>query len=307
MKNSKNKIARHATPQVGPNGTAPVAELAQKFLEAAPTLGQHRSLAPMLYSSSRLVAQIGHVPIGQVTTAQVLQLLTNHQSRSQKFHLTNLKRFFRWCQAEGYLPANKPIPTAPIHLKIPAPAKLEILSSSELRRLLSGTKDVEILLWLALAAFAGLRTAEIQNLSWESIEPGKRIYLRPELSMAGKGRRVAMLPVLDAWLQPFYGSRGLVVKSRTVKRRLALLIRAHGLVLRPNMLRHACCAYRYRATGDSANICLEMGLYPALVNRHHLLPVTKADALEYFSLTPKAVGVQDWPALVSEYQLKGDK
>jgi integrase len=301
VKNHKNKneIARLAgLAQAGHNSTAPLAELAQRFLQTAPTPGQCNNLAPI----SRLVAQIGQMPIGQVTSSHVQQVLTHYHSCSQRFYLANFKRFFRWCQDEGYLPLNLPNPAGSIRIMIPAAPNPQVLTPAELRKLLAGTTDVEVQLWLALSAFAGLRTGEIERLSWDSIEPGRHIYLRRQLSNSGKARQVPIRPVLDAWLKPFYGSHGPAVKSRTVPQRLCRVIRTLALDLRRNMLRHSCLAYRYRLAADSTRICLEMGLHATLFNLHRLVPVTKADAQEFFSLTPEVVGIQDWPALVAEYR-----
>jgi hypothetical protein len=44
-----------------------------------------------------------------------------------------------------------------------------------------------------------------------------------------------------------------------------------------------------------------MGLDATLLARSFLTRITREQALEYFSLTPEAVGIKDWPQRVAKY------
>jgi hypothetical protein len=63
----------------------------------------------------------------------------------------------------------------------------------------------EMLPYLAVAAFAGLRQAEIERLQWEHVK-ADHIVIVGAISKKGESRHVPILPNLAAWLERFQNS-----------------------------------------------------------------------------------------------------
>jgi integrase len=174
-----------------------------------------------------------------------------------------------------------------------------ILTPAELGTLLSGPNDVETLVWLALQAFAGLREGEIRRLSWDHVAPGVNLSLPPEIMQTRAGRFVPILPVLDAWLRPFCGTRGPLASSRNIPARIVQLFRKLGVPPKRNALRNSYCAYRRADTRSLEKVAQETGR--PLEMLRHSQPMTAAEARLFFSFTPEAVGIGSWPSRVADY------
>jgi integrase len=98
-----------------------------------------------------------------------------------------------------------------------------IITPAQLKALLAGAKDVESILYLAISAFSGLRPAELERLSWDLIQLGEGIAIPPQIAKHPVGRRVPILPVLEAWLRPFHGSQGWVIAPSLTPRKVQRL------------------------------------------------------------------------------------
>jgi integrase len=190
------------------------------------------------------------------------------------------------------------IPASPAGVAECHPA---IMTPDELRTLLSGTNDVETIHFLALQAFTGIRLGEIQRLSWDCVTPGAILVLPPEISQMRVGRVVPLLPVLDAWLRPFYGTRGPLVSSRNIPARTVQLFRKLGVPPKLNALRNSYCAYRLADTRSLERVAQETGRPLRMLGNPLRQPVTAAEAREFFSLTPEAAGIENWPRRVADY------
>jgi hypothetical protein len=177
------------------------------------------------------------------------------------------------------------------------------MDPSGLRRLLVSTQDPECVLWLALSAFIGIRPRELEQLNWKDILPGVRIVISPpsNTSYYYRRRTVPIHPALDAWLQPFYGTLGMVMPRRGIRRRTHRLARLLGLPLSPNILRDSYCAYRLAPINSLQQVAAEIGRDLRTVRNHLLCPVPMMATNEFFSLAPEAVGIKDWPETVAIY------
>jgi integrase len=179
------------------------------------------------------------------------------------------------------------------------PPRPEILTPDQLKSLLSGTKDVELLVFIAISAFAGIRHAELERLPWHEIQPGTGIHIGPEMTSVN-GRVVLIHPTLDAWLGPFYGTEGQVIPSRRVLARLHNLSKQLKLAIPHRAFRQSYCAYYLALVADVAQVASEAGRTPYLLERF-TVRVSAEDAKKFFSLTPENVGLKDWPKLVAEH------
>ncbi len=165
----------------------------------------------------------------------------------------------------------------------------EIFTPSELSKLLaSATPD--FLPALAICAFGGLRTAEVQRLVWGDVDlAGGFITVGADKAKTRTRRIVPILPALAAWLSPHARKTGQVWKGTAEKFNHAqqATAAAAGVAWRDNGLRHSFASYRLAATQSAAQVSLEMGNSPQVVFRHYRELVKPADAQAWFGVAPQ--------------------
>lgn len=152
---------------------------------------------------------------------------------------------------------------------------------------------------LAIAAFAGLRTAELKRLDWQDVRFDIGVIeVKAVNAKTGARRPVPILPNLLAWLMPFKGSTGLVMG--TVKKADVMMQRVmqeartdgDGKVWEPlkwlkNGFRHSFASYRLQSTQNAPQTAFECGHDAAMLNKHYRQLVTSADAEAYGKITPE--------------------
>ena len=130
--------------------------------------------------------------------------------RTRKNVIDAWTTFFRWCRDHEWLPFGEPTAPERIDRPIITGAIPATWTPDELETLLKQVKAA-YLPWLALAAFAGLRSEEVcpdqkskkSGLAWEDIVWERGIIIvRPETSKTGRRRVVPVNPALRAWLEP---------------------------------------------------------------------------------------------------------
>lgn len=126
-----------------------------------------------------------------------------------------------------------------------------------------------LLPYLALAAFCGLRRAELRRIAWRRIEWDKsRIYVPGRVGK--RAARWVQLRAAYAFLLPYKGRAGLITprnfrESLDRARLLAAdLLDAHKVEGRlsawpQNCLRHGFASYHYSFFGDAKGLATEMG------------------------------------------------
>jgi integrase len=253
------------------------------------------------YQLQGLVRAFGDLPLDRVMTVQIHQFVRNpnHTPRVQRQRLGLTQAVFNLGRKRDYLPRHQR--TAADSVKVIVPnMPPPVLTPFVFKRLLEGTRVVELLLWMVLSAFAGLRSRELEGLSWDAIRPGTSIEM-PRDSKGGYRRSIPMHPALDVWLRPFYGCQGKVFKSRNLRHRLMLHARTLGIGLRLNALRASYAAHLMTQSCDPVLVAGVLGHRSAWATYRPCLRITLQDATEYFALTPEAVGITNWPEMVAQY------
>src|SRR5262249_12308867 len=101
----------------------------------------------------------------------------------------------------------------------------------------------EMIPYLAIGAFAGLRQAEIARLHWEQ---GKEdhILVMGSIPKPGEKRLVPILPNLEAWFESHRRTKGPVVEFANVTNQLGKLLKSASLESVHNGLRHSFGSHR---------------------------------------------------------------
>ena len=152
----------------------------------------------------------------------------------------------------------------------------------------------EILPYIAIGLFAGLRRAEIERLDWSEIDfDSGHIEVTAEKSKSKIANRfVTMQPNLRKWLMPLRKFKGSVTPQETfVFRQLFDQAReAAGFDEWPdNALRHSFASYHVAHFKDAKALALEMGhIDSGMLFNHYRALVKPKEADRYWRIRPVA-------------------
>jgi len=171
--------------------------------------------------------------------------------------------------------------------------RVAILAPAELTRLLTvaDEMDGEMVPYIALQAFAGLRAAEADRITWEAIRlPQFLIDVGAEVAKRNEPRWTKIEPCLHAWLSRHRKSNGKVRPSNARKRLDAIREEAgfdDWQGTHNNALRHSYGSYHLARFSDAGRTREEMGHSdePSF-RRDYRERVLPDDAQSYWSITP---------------------
>jgi len=194
---------------------------------------------------------------------------------------------FAFAQARGYI-AKGTNPAEDMERINSTGGAIDIYTPKELADLLKhASKDY--LPYIALGAFAGLRSAEIERLDWKAVDlGGGYIHVAADKAKTAQRRLVPILPNLAQWLAPYTKRRGKVWKGNVydLQEARAATVEKAGVAWKPNALRHSFCSYRLADIQNAAQVALEAGNSPQMVFRHYRELVKPAAAKTYFAIAP---------------------
>ncbi len=224
--------------------------------------------------------------VANITTTEIdqwLRGLTNLKGKSvAPTTRNNFRRIltvaFNFAANRGYC-INNPVIRSARAKVIEAPAG--ILTVDETCRLLNNAPD-ELVPYVAIGAFAGLRRAELERLDWKEVDFKSRlIQVTASKAKSAQRRFVRIKPNLLLWLKPYAKQTGTITPSN-FRELLDKARQAAGLETWPNnALRHGFASYylgHFKKSG-AAELALEMGHTSAyLVFQHYRELVKPKDA-----------------------------
>ena len=195
---------------------------------------------------------------------------------------------FSFAKRRGYVTEN---PIADVERAKEREIEIEILSVSQVARLLESASSEMLPFW-AIGAFAGLRRAEIERLTWSEIDfDADVIEVKASKSKTASRRLVTIQPNLREWLAPYRNRVGHVcpvnLQPKINDDRERAGLRAGWP---QNALRHSFGSYHLAQFNDAARLALEMGNSPATIFRHYRQLVKPKDAERYWKINPFATG-----------------
>ena len=150
--------------------------------------------------------------------------------------------------------------------------------------------DEDIIPFLAIGAFAGLRHAEILRLDWGEIDlAGGLIEVKAAKAKTASRRLVPISANLKKWLTPRHQGFGKVVLVEQVSGKLYDLTKKEevGMTWKRNALRHSYISYRVAQTQNVAQTALEAGNTPKIIFSNYRELVKPADAVKWFGIEPE--------------------
>ncbi|MFZ4774805.1 MAG: tyrosine-type recombinase/integrase [Terrimicrobiaceae bacterium] len=207
-----------------------------------------------------------------------------------------IRSFFEHCVRRGFCDKN------PFEMleKLPqADEPPEILTPKELADLLNALHAgfPDMLPVVAIGAFAGLRTAEIERLTWEEINFTRGIInVSAAKAKSAKRRVVTMSDNLKLWLAPYTGRTGRVWPCEQISGWHQMFRKVWRDTLgwprwKPNACRHSFASYHLAQHENAAKTALDMGhtgtalifaAYREIIQDH-------ADVAKYWNIKPPVV------------------
>jgi integrase len=162
---------------------------------------------------------------------------------------------------------------------------------------------LEIVPYIAVGLFAGLRRAEIERLDWSEIDfDDGHIEVTAEKSKSKVANRfITIQPNLREWLEPFRKLRGPVTPRENFRLLLEQSKLAAGITSWPqNALRHSFASYHVAHFRDAKGLALEMGhANSGILFNHYRALVKPKEAARYWNLKPVPSGEQKIVAISS--------
>src|SRR5262249_29254240 len=162
-----------------------------------------------------------------------------------------------------------------------------ILTVSEAARLLEGATP-QVLPYISIGLFAGLRRAEIERLDWSEIDfESGLIEVTAEKAKAARRRLVTLQPNLREWLLPIRKHRGNIISENFRKQFEQARVAAGILKWPDNALRHSFASYHLAHFKNAASTALELGHHDSRVTFTHYRELVKPkEADRYWNTRP---------------------
>lgn len=274
-------------------------ELVDEFLSDKEAKGKSsRYLADLEYRSRRFAEKV-QGQVSDVTSSQIEHFLTSLNLSTQSY--ANFRRvivtLFEFAKRRGYVGRDFSEAQQVEQIAV-SNGEITIFTPAELRRLLLAAHH-DFLPALAIGAFAGLRSAEVQRLTWEDVNLDEaRIEVKKGKSKTSSRRVVPILPALASWLKPYASGNGLVApfthagfyNSQRDTARGTATESEPAVQWKSNALRHSFISFRLAIVEDQNKVALESGNSPAMIHRHYKQLVSAKMAKEWFQLDRESVG-----------------
>ena len=243
--------------------------------------------------------------VGEIHAPQIDEWLASTKKasgRTKNNYRTALITLFSFARQKGHLPRDRQTEAEFSaryndrggEIGVYGPAELEILLSRIEPRLVP---------FVAIGAFAGLRSAEIVRLEWPEIRFDQDVIeIKAAKAKTASRRLVPILPALKAWLNPLRKEKGKVLAGVLDEFALAKHFRNAMAVIRDddgkqlirivhNGLRHSFITYRMAILKNAAEVALEAGNSPRMIFEQYRELTTAEQAMTWFSTLPDAMRV----------------
>jgi len=237
---------------------------------------------------NRLIQLHGKL-LNTITPADIALATSQMRDSVRNFTVRILGGVFNWGIKRDYCSHN---PTKKLDLAKREAVEIEIYSPAEVSAILkvAQANDPELLPFLAISFFCGIRRSETLRLDWSSIELSEKfIRLPAAITKTRQSRHIQISPNCQAFLEPFAKANGPLtpVTSEALRKRLAALAAVHGIGTIKHGARHCFASYWLAKNGDINQLCRFLGHDdPATTFKHYAKAATKRDAQKFFAIVP---------------------
>ncbi len=235
--------------------------------------------------------------IGSVSGTLIQKWIDGLQrsSRTKHNYLRVTAALFNFAIKRKYLPKEAVEEIEAVQQAKEDNGEIEIFTPEEMNEILTAART-EMVPWLAIGGFAGLRAAEIQRLDWSEVNLADRhIEIKASKSKTAARRLVPITDNLAAWLAPYAKRAGKLTEYTSwwnqfgkLAEEVSRLREERGqpckFEWRHNALRHSFISYRVADIQNVAQVALEAGNSPQMVFKNYRQLVTSAAAKAWFAI-----------------------
>jgi integrase len=215
-------------------------------------------------------------------------------ARTKENMLRQIASLFNYARRQKYVSADLALEIS----EIPAPRKqhapIGIYTPEEMSAIVAAA-DEAITPALAIAAFAGLRLAEVSRLDWRDVRLSEKlIVVGAENAKTAARRLVPISDNLAAWLNPSAKRFGPVnpcdeqaeCVGNALGDRFERAAARAKITWKRNGFRHSYISYRVATLKDVPAVALECGNSPQVIFSNYRALATDAEAKAWFSILP---------------------
>jgi integrase len=273
----------------------PVAEIVQRLIDDRESLNRRdRTISDLRSRLGIFAEKFGDSKLHEITLDELKSWLNDadHEwkPRTRNNFLTKLSQLYNFAFGLKWVDSN---PAALIERASADDTKAEIFTVAEAEKLLTHANQFNLLPYIALGLFAGIRSAEMERLNGKAVNfDAKNITVSGDVAKKRGQRQIDMQPALLAWLEPVREKlqSGVPVVERTsffFRKDMAQLREAAGIENWPdNGLRHSFGSYHFEMFESEDKTAKQMGNSPTMVHRHYKSIVSKGDAEKFWALRP---------------------
>jgi integrase len=236
-------------------------------------------------------AQSFHCDVNQIAPDDVVCFFEHLRlsPRSHNNFLRAIRTFFRFAQRHEWLSKEVDL-LERVEKQTEKRTPVEIFTPSQLAAILEKASP-QVAPCIALAAFAGLRSAEILRLDWSDIErrPGF-VEIAAHKAKTAARRIVPISENLSRWLAmaPRNGARVWPDTKDSFFKAMRRAANNGKIKWKQNALRHSFISYRLAELQDVNRVALEAGNSPQMIFRHYRELATPEQARTWFAIAPEA-------------------
>ena len=288
-----------------------VAEIVKQLVADTVAAGRReKTTTDLRYRLGTFAKTFGTRKLSEITLNELQEWANDPtlSARSRRHMLTKLSQLFRYAERRGWCEKNIAAYVARPDVPDGEPGFLNV---EQCARLLEHAPDHDLLPYVALSLFAGIRVAELRRLRWDKVKLGEGLIIIDGMVAKTKSRRIVDLnETACAWLTLCAKRTGPVVDPINFRKRNDAMLRAArfgrtgsetkkekaaGIKLEPwpeNAMRHTAATYSYALTQDAVRVAAMLGHSPDVLHRHYRGLATKAEAERFFALRPGAAGAE---------------
>ena len=230
----------------------------------------------------------GAANVGEISSNQIDDWLRSLKGAAQtrNNYRTILRTLFEYAVSRDYVKENVVAKLAKAKVVRGAPA---IFTPAQMQTVLEKAPR-DFIPYLAIGAFAGLRSAEIERLDWSEINLSEKwIHIKAEKSKSAQRRIVAISQNLLAWLAPYFSKKGPVADPQRVRVARAKTCEAAKIYWPSNVLRHSFASYHLAYHRNAATTAAELGhTSPVMLYKHYRELVKPDAAAQWWNVSPPA-------------------
>jgi integrase len=270
----------------------PVKEIVQRYIADSTNRNvRPRTLGDLKSRLTCFAVDFGDYRLSDITLDELREWVNDDawEMRTRINYLTKLSQLYGYACRQKWVDSNL---TSLIDRPTADETTPEIFTVEQAKELLTHAIDFDLLPYIAIGLFAGVRSAEMVRLNGKNINfEDKTITVGADAAKKRSQRIVDMQPALAAWLEPCrekLQAGGRIVDPNRFRKNKELLLEAAKIQEWPaNGLRHSFGSYHYAMFRSSDDTAHQMGNSVDMVHRHYKSLVSQSEAQKYWALRPE--------------------